>query len=37
VHPYSLNQKAAQVGYHPQVILTGRRINDTKGAMPPRT
>lgn len=28
VDPYYLTQKAEQVGYHPQVILAGRRIND---------
>src|SRR5450830_999558 len=28
VDPYYLTHKAEQVGYHPQVILSGRRIND---------
>ncbi|MDP9881381.1 UDP-N-acetyl-D-galactosamine dehydrogenase [Variovorax boronicumulans] len=28
VDPYYLTHKAEQVGYHPQVILAGRRIND---------
>ena len=28
VDPYYLTHKAEEVGYHPQVILTGRRIND---------
>lgn len=28
VDPYYLTQKAEMVGYHPQVILAGRRIND---------
>ena len=27
-HPYYLTHKAEEVGYHPQVILAGRRIND---------
>jgi len=31
VDPYYLTQKAEQVGYHPQVILAGRRINDSMG------
>ena len=31
VDPYYLTYKAHQVGYHPEVILAGRRIND---AMP---
>lgn len=29
VDPYYLTHKAEEVGYHPQVILAGRRINDT--------
>jgi UDP-N-acetyl-D-galactosamine dehydrogenase len=29
VDPYYLTYKAEQVGYHPQVILAGRKINDT--------
>jgi UDP-N-acetyl-D-galactosamine dehydrogenase len=28
VDPYYLTQKAEMLGYHPQVILAGRRIND---------
>lgn len=28
VDPYYLTHKAQEVGYHPQVILAGRRIND---------
>lgn len=28
VDPYYLTYKAEQVGYHPQIILAGRRIND---------
>lgn len=28
VDPYYLTHKAEQIGYHPQVILAGRRIND---------
>ena len=32
VDPYYLTHKAAQLGYHPQVILAGRRINDGMGA-----
>ena len=31
VDPYYLTCKAGQVGYHPQVILAGRRINDGMG------
>ena len=31
VDPYYLTHKAEMVGYHPEVILAGRRIND---AMP---
>lgn len=29
VDPYYLTYKAEQIGYHPQVILAGRRINDS--------
>ena len=29
VDPYYLAQKAQQVGYHPEIILAGRRINDS--------
>lgn len=32
VDPYYLTYKAESLGYHPQVILAGRRINDTMGA-----
>jgi UDP-N-acetyl-D-glucosamine/UDP-N-acetyl-D-galactosamine dehydrogenase len=32
VDPYYLTAKAETVGYHPQVILAGRRINDGMGA-----
>ena len=32
VDPYYLTHKAEQVGYHPQVVLAGRRINDGMGA-----
>ena len=31
VDPYYLTSKAEEVGYHPQVILAGRRINDGMG------
>lgn len=31
VDPYYLTTKAEQVGYHPEVILAGRRINDGMG------
>ena len=31
VDPYYLTYKADQLGYHPQVILAGRRINDGMG------
>lgn len=31
VDPYYLTSKAEQLGYHPQVILAGRRINDDMG------
>lgn len=31
VDPYYLTAKAQQVGYHPEVILAGRRINDDMG------
>ena len=30
--PYYLTHKAEAMGYHPQVILAGRRINDGMGA-----
>ncbi|WP_420384408.1 nucleotide sugar dehydrogenase [Novosphingobium sp.] len=32
VDPYYLTAKAEQLGYHPQVILAGRRINDGMGS-----
>ncbi len=32
VDPYYLTHKAAEVGYHPEVILSGRRLNDGMGA-----
>jgi UDP-N-acetyl-D-galactosamine dehydrogenase len=32
VDPYYLTHKAESLGYHPQVILAGRRINDGMGA-----
>lgn len=32
VDPYYLTHKAQRVGYHPEVILSGRRINDGMGA-----
>jgi len=31
VDPYYLTHKAEQLGYHPQVVLAGRRINDSMG------
>lgn len=31
VDPYYLTYKAESLGYHPQVILSGRRINDNMG------
>jgi UDP-N-acetyl-D-glucosamine/UDP-N-acetyl-D-galactosamine dehydrogenase len=31
VDPYYLTHKAQQIGYHPEVILAGRRINDSMG------
>lgn len=32
VDPYYLTHKAQSVGYHPEVILAGRRLNDSMGA-----
>ncbi|BAU28097.1 UDP-N-acetyl-D-galactosamine dehydrogenase [Aneurinibacillus soli] len=32
VDPYYLTYKAECIGYHPEVILAGRRINDTMGS-----
>lgn len=37
VDPYYLTTKAEAVGYHPQVILAGRRINDGMGAFVARS
>ena len=31
VDPYYLTHKAQQIGYHPEVILAGRRLNDGMG------
>ena len=31
VDPYYLTHKAQEVGYHPEIILAGRRINDNMG------
>ncbi|MCX6239878.1 MAG: nucleotide sugar dehydrogenase [Bacteroidia bacterium] len=31
VDPYYLAQKAQQAGYHPEIILAGRRMNDSMG------
>jgi len=32
VDPYYLTHKCQEIGYHPQVILSGRRINDGMGS-----
>jgi len=32
VDPYYLTYRAEQLGYHPEVILAGRRINDSMGS-----
>jgi UDP-N-acetyl-D-glucosamine/UDP-N-acetyl-D-galactosamine dehydrogenase len=32
VDPYYMAQKAQEVGYHPEIILAGRRMNDGMGA-----
>jgi UDP-N-acetyl-D-galactosamine dehydrogenase len=32
VDPYYLTHKAESIGYHPQIILAGRRLNDSMGA-----
>ncbi len=32
IDPYYLTHRAQEVGYHPEVILAGRRINDSMGA-----
>lgn len=31
VDPYYLAQKAQEMGYHPEIILAGRRLNDSMG------
>lgn len=31
VDPFYLAQKAQEVGYHPEIILAGRRLNDSMG------
>ena len=31
VDPYYLAQKAQEMGYHPEIILSGRRLNDNMG------
>ncbi len=31
VDPYYLAQKAEEMGYHPEIILSGRRVNDSMG------
>jgi UDP-N-acetyl-D-glucosamine/UDP-N-acetyl-D-galactosamine dehydrogenase len=31
VDPYYLTHKAEEIGYHPQIILAGRRLNDNMG------
>ena len=31
VDPYYLAQKAQEIGYHPEIILAGRRVNDSMG------
>ncbi|MDG1040908.1 MAG: nucleotide sugar dehydrogenase [Polaribacter sp.] len=32
VDPYYLAQKAQEYGYHPEIILSGRRVNDSMGS-----
>jgi len=32
VDPYYLAQKAQELGYHPEIILAGRRLNDSMGS-----
>ncbi len=32
VDPYYLTHKAQSIGYHPEIILAGRRLNDGMGA-----
>ncbi len=31
VDPYYLTHKAEEIGYHPQIVLAGRRLNDSMG------
>lgn len=31
VDPYYLTHKAQEIGYHPEIILSGRRLNDSMG------
>lgn len=31
IDPYYLAQKAQEIGYHPEIILAGRRLNDSMG------
>jgi UDP-N-acetyl-D-galactosamine dehydrogenase len=31
VDPYYLAQRAQEFGYHPEIILAGRRLNDSMG------
>lgn len=33
VDPYYLTHKAQAIGYHPEIILAGRRLNDGMGLM----
>ncbi len=35
VDPYYLTHKAQSIGYHPEIILAGRRLNDSMGGMLP--
>jgi UDP-N-acetyl-D-glucosamine/UDP-N-acetyl-D-galactosamine dehydrogenase len=32
VDPYYLTHKASEIGYHPEMILAGRRLNDSMGS-----
>ena len=32
VDPYYIAQKAQEVGYHPEIILAGRKLNDSMGS-----
>ncbi|MDR8423746.1 Vi polysaccharide biosynthesis UDP-N-acetylglucosamine C-6 dehydrogenase TviB, partial [Acinetobacter baumannii] len=32
VDPYYLTHKAQAIGYHPEIILAGRRLNDSMGS-----